>query len=242
MTPPLLGDVLAVACADAFRGDGAILASPMAPMPALGAKLARAVFEPQLLLTDGAASLQNVHGELEGRMSSEKVFDMALGGRRHVMMGASQLDRHGNQNISCIGPYDLPTVQLIGVSSAPGNTVHHTTSYFVDHHNTRVFVPRVDMVSGVGPRRGARDIRCIITNLCVFDLSGPHGTIALASLHPGVTVDAVRAATGFEVHVPESVSTSRTPTKRELRWLEHLDPRRVLRSRFEPNARAHPHP
>lgn len=124
MSPVKRGDVVAVACADSFRGDGAILASPMAPMPSLGARLARAVFEPKLLLTDGVASLVDVHGRVEGQMRYSRVFDVVWGGRRHVMMGASQIDRFGNQNISCIGPHEQPKVQLLGVRGAPGNTVH----------------------------------------------------------------------------------------------------------------------
>ena len=229
-----LGDIIAVACADAFRGDGAILASPMGAMPALGAKLARAVHEPRLILTDGVASLVDVHGDPEGRMPYAKVFDVVWGGRRHVMMGASQIDRFGNQNISCIGDYAQPKVMLLGVRGAPGNTIHHPTSYFVGSHSKRVFVPEVDMVSGVGPSRGAFEIRRIVTNLCVFDLTGPGGTIALRSLHPGVTEADVEAATGFAIHIPSNLGLSRAPTPLELRWLDHLDPGRALRSRFEP--------
>jgi len=239
MSPPEhahLGDVIAVACADAFRGDGAILASPMGPMPALGARLARAVFEPRLMLTDGIASLVDVHGNREGRMPYSKVFDVVWGGRRHVMMGASQIDRFGNQNISCIGPYHKPKVQLLGVRGAPGNTAHHTTSYFVANHGPRVFVPEVDMVSGIGPSRGAHEIRRVITNLCVFDLTGPDGTVSLRTLHPGVTEADVQAATGFPVHIRGNIALSRAPTPLELRWLDHLDPNRMLRSRFEPES------
>ena len=46
---------VAVACAEAFRGDGEIFASGMGTMPMLGARLARATFEPDLLVSDGEA-------------------------------------------------------------------------------------------------------------------------------------------------------------------------------------------
>ena len=46
-----------VACAEAWRGDGATLASPMGVIPSLGARLARLTFAPDLLLTDGEAYL-----------------------------------------------------------------------------------------------------------------------------------------------------------------------------------------
>jgi len=233
MTTPRRGDVVAVACAEAFRGDGAILASPMAPMPALGAKLARAVFEPQLLMTDGIASLVDVNGRVEGQMRYSRVFDVVWGGRRHVMMGASQIDGYGNQNISCIGPHDKPKVQLLGVRGAPGNTVHHATSYYVGKHSKRVFVESVDMVSGVGPGAGGMELRRIITNLAVFDLTGPDQTVALRSLHPWATFEQVQAATGFGIYVPPTIRISRAPTELELRWLDHLDPDRKVRGTVE---------
>ncbi len=233
MTTASRGDVVAIACAEVFRGDGAILASPMAPMPALGAKLARAVFEPKLLMTDGVASLLNVHGQVEGQMRYSRVFDVVWGGRRHVMMGASQIDREGNQNISCIGPHDKPKVQLLGVRGAPGNTIHHTTSYYVGKHSTRVFVDAVDMVSGVGPCRGGLELRAIVTNLCVLDFTGPDQGASLQSLHPWATLEEVQAATGFPIYVPPSIAVSRGPTELERRWLDHLDPERRVRATVE---------
>lgn len=66
------------------------------------------------------------------------------------MMGASQIDRFGNQNISCIGDWAKPTRQLLGVRGAPVNTLNNPTSYWVPRHSRRVFVERVDMVCGVG--------------------------------------------------------------------------------------------
>ena len=143
------------ACAEAWRGDGAILASPMGLIPSLGARLARLTFAPDLLLTDGEAYLLDADGRVEGWLPFAKVFTMLAAGRRHVMMGAAQIDRYGNQNISCVGDWKRPKAQLLGVRGAPGNTVNHPVSYWVPRHSPRVFVPRVDMVSGVGYDRGA---------------------------------------------------------------------------------------
>src|SRR5207248_38834 len=101
--PMTRADVCVVACAEAWRGDGAILASPMGLIPSLGARLARLTFAPDLLLTDGEAYLVDSGGGVEGWLPYAKVFTMLAAGLRHVMMGAAQIDRHGNQNISCIG-------------------------------------------------------------------------------------------------------------------------------------------
>ncbi len=224
-----LGDVMAVACADAFRGDGRIMASPMGPMPRLGARLAKATFEPGLVLTDGVATIVDLEGNARGAMPFSRVFDTLWAGRRHVMMGATQIDRHGNQNISCLGEFARPKVQLLGARGAPGNTVNHPTSYFVGRHSARVFVPQVDFVSGVGTDRGAHEIRCVVTNLGVFDFCGPGGTMQLRSLHPGVSVSDVQEATGFDVHVPDGLGESQAPSVDEAAWLDRLDPDRAVR-------------
>lgn len=227
-----LGDYVAIAIAEAFRGDGPIMASPMGPLPRLGAQLAQATFEPELLLTDGVASLVDLSGNAIGWMPFSRVFDTLWSGRRHVMMGASQIDRFGNQNISAVGSHAQPKVQLLGVRGAPGNTAYHPTSYFVSGHNRRIFVPQVDMVCGLGTNHGAFEIRRVITNLGVFDFQGQGGTMRLRSLHPGVTVEQVISATGFELQVDE-VTPSRAPTPDEAQWLERLDPGRRIRQEVE---------
>lgn len=233
-------DVCAVACAEAFRGDGAVLAAPMGAMPRLGALLARATFEPELLLTDGETDLLAepvpLGGEAEaireGWMPFREVFHVLARGRRHVMMGASQIDRYGNQNISAIGDWARPTVQLLGARGAPGNTVNHATSYWVGSHSPRVFVERVDAVSGVGTDRARRhpeaaryhDLRVIVTDLAVLDLDGPDGTLRLRSVHPGVDVEDVVEATGCGLAVPDDVPETRAPSAEERDLLERFDP------------------
>ena len=112
-----LADVCVVACAEVWRGDGAVLASPIGTVPTIGARLAKATFEPDLLVTDGEAVLvanplpvgAGPHAKVvEGWMPYRFVFDVVWSGRRHVMMGATQIDRHGNQNIACIGEWARP--------------------------------------------------------------------------------------------------------------------------------------
>jgi acyl CoA:acetate/3-ketoacid CoA transferase beta subunit len=235
-----LADICAVAIAEAFRGDGEIFASGMGTLPMLGARLARATFEPDLLVSDGEAlfvagdlPLGSADKVIEGWIPFRAVFDTLWAGRRHVVMGASQLDGEGNQNISNIGPWERPTVQLLGVRGAPGNTANHAVSYWVPSHTSRVFVPQVDVVSGIGYRRAAasgawvsahHEIRRVVTNKAVLDFEGPQYRCRLRSAHPGVTVDDVVAATGFELVVPSDVPTSREPTGEEIEVLARLDP------------------
>jgi len=215
----------------------------MGAIPTIAARLAKATFEPDLLLTDGEAFVvanplplgHDTHPKIvEGWLPFRAVFDVVAAGRRHVMMGAAQLDRFGNQNISCIGPWRTPKVQLLGVRGAPGNTVNHPTSYWVPNHSLRVFVPQVDMVSGVGYARASEagmaasrfhEIRRVVTNLGVFDFVTPDRSMRIRSVHPGVSADEVRSATGFELAGPDDVAETREPTTDELELIRDvLDP------------------
>lgn len=226
-------EVCVLACAQAWYGDGEILASPMGLIPRLGAQLAQLTFSPDLVLSDGEAFLL-ADDAVEGWLPYRAVFDVVASGRRHVMMGASQIDRYGNQNISCIGDWARPKSQLLGARGAPGNTVNHPTSYWVPRHSPRVFVDQVDLVCGIGyDRAGAlglpgnrfHEIRLVVTDLAVLDFDTPDRTMRLRSVHPGVTVQDVREATGFPLTVPDDVATSRLPTQTELELIRGcLDP------------------
>ena len=234
-------DVVVIAAAESFRGDGEIFGSGMGTIPMLGARTARATFEPDLLVSDGEAffvandlAIGSTDKLIEGWTPFRSVFDTVWSGRRHVMMGASQMDRFGNSNIANIGPFQQPKAQLLGVRGGPGNTINHATSFFIPKHTSRVFTSQVDMVSGLGYDRVATlspavqksfELRRVITNLAVLDFGGPDHTMRLVSLHPDVTVDDVVANTGFELHVDGDVPPSREPTPEELEVINRLDPR-----------------
>ena len=161
------------------------------------------------------------------------MFDLLWQGKRHVMMGATQVDRFGNQNIACIGDWHQPRAQLLGFRGAPGNTINHTTSYWIPNHNPKVFVEEVDVVCGIGYDRAAQlgeraarfhEIRRVVSNLGVFDFETPNHSMRLRSVHPGVTVDEVVEATGFSLVVPAEVPVSRVPSDDELAIIDQLDP------------------
>jgi acyl CoA:acetate/3-ketoacid CoA transferase beta subunit len=171
------------------------------------------------------------------------MFDWVWSGRRHVMMGASQVDRYGNQNFAAIGDYDRPTVQLLGYRGAPGNTINDPTSYWVPNHGPRVFVEKVDTVTGIGWDRAAAlgpaarfvDVRRVVSNLGVFDFETPDRRMRLRSVHPGVDAEDVLGATGFELVVPAVVPVSRLPTPEELRLIREVIDREDAREREVPD-------
>ena len=241
-----------IAVAECFRGDGEIMANPIGTIPMIGGRLARASFEPDLVMTDGEALL--ISGAypisatdqpkiVEAWNPYRSMFDVVWSGRRHVMMGASQLDRYGNQNFAFIGSWEQPKAQLLGFRGAPGNTIQNTTSYWIPNHSPKVFVEKVDVVSGIGYDRAAalgpagrfHNLRHVVTNLGVLDFETADHTLRVRSVHPGVTVDEIVAATGFDLVVPESVPETRAPTTEEYRLIhEVLDPT-GLREQEVPN-------
>jgi acyl CoA:acetate/3-ketoacid CoA transferase beta subunit len=239
---PTRAEVCVVAVAECFRGDGEIICNPIGTIPMIGGRLARATFEPDLAMTDGEAKLV-ANDEafpspdalvVEHFNPYRHMFDWVWNAKRHVMMGATQVDRYGNQNIAAIGDYRRPRTQLLGYRGAPGNTINHVTSYWVPNHGPQVVCERVDTVCGIGYDRAAElgshaarfhEIRRVVTNLCVLDFETPDHSMRLRSVHPGVRVDDVVAATGFPLVVPDDVPESRLPDDTELALIrEVIDP------------------
>ena len=233
-------EVCVIACAELFRDVGEIMVSPMTTVVSIGARLARLTFAPDILLTDGEALLLQdtpalgASGTVEGWMPFARVFETLAWGRRYVVMGANQIDRYGNQNLSAFGPLQHPTRQMFGVRGAPGNAINHATSYWVGNHSPRVFCDAVDVVSGIGydkvdpgnPAFRFMGVRRVVTNLGVFDFGGPDHTMRAVSLHPGVTGDDVAGATSFDVYGLADAESTRLPNGDELELIHNvIDPK-----------------
>ena len=237
---PTIAEICIVALAEAFRGDGEVLCTPMGPVPVIAGRLARATFEPDLMLTDTIAYA--IEGNLplggdpseatvESYMPFRSIFDQVWSGKRHVVMGAPQIDRYGNQNFAAIGDdYRHPKVQLLGMRGAPGNLINHATTYWIPTQ-ARSFVESVDVISGPGNNTVAtlpditgrhHEIRRVVTELGAYDFETDDGTMRVRSLHPGVTLEQAQKASAFELTVIGDVPESRLPTDES-----SVDPRRL---------------
>ncbi len=250
---PTRAEVCCVAVAETFRGDGERLCNPIGTIPMIGGRLAREVFEPDLVMTDGFAAFaanplppgaDPAEAVIEAWNPYSQMFSVLWNGKRHVMMGATQVDRYGNQNIACIGDWHKPRAQLLGFRGAPGNTINHTTSYWVPNHHPKVLVEAVDVVTGVGYDRAAElgpvasrfhEIRRVVSNLGVMDFETDDHRMRLASVHPGVTVSDVTEATGFELVVAGDIPTTRLPTAEELALIRGVIDPAGLREKEVPN-------
>ncbi|MFC7516768.1 CoA-transferase subunit beta [Herbaspirillum sp. GCM10030257] len=241
-----LAELLITACADAWRDNGEVLASGIGTIPRISAGLAKLTHSPELLLTDGEAYLieepiplgprpEGFRLQAAGWMPFSRIFECVWGGARHALTMPTQIDRYGQTNISCLGSdYHRPKTQLLGARGYPGNSINHVNSYLITSHGLRSFVKgEVDMIAGVGynPARreaGMRgdfiDLRRIVTDLCVLDFEGPQHAIRVRSLHPGVSFDAVQAATGFELMAAPDLGVTPLPDAEQLDIIRRLDP------------------
>lgn len=250
-----LAELLICAASECWRDDGEVLASGIGVIPRLAASLSMLSSNPALLMTDSEAYMvaepvplgprNGYQPKLDSWMGFSRIFDNVWGGKRHALVGPTQIDRFGQANISCIGAYAKPKAQMLGVRGFPGNSISHANSFFVPSHNRRVFVEgEVDMVASVGynPARLARgwsldeiDIRLIVTDLCVLDFQGPDRQPRIRSLHPGVGVAEVQDNTGFALHVPASIPTTAAPSVEQLLLIQQLDPHNLRASQLQDN-------
>lgn len=247
-----LAELLIVACSEAWRDAGEIVATGIGPIPRLAAGLAKLTHTPELMMTDGEAFLVEEPVPIgprayddrkpAGYLPFSRFFDSAVWtGRRHAMVSPTQIDRFGQTNLSFLGgTYDKPKVQMLGVRGFPGNSIHHVNSMFVPSHSKRIFVEdEVDMVSSVGynPARrtpgadfSAVDLRLIVTDLCVLDFGGADNAIRLRSLHPGVVRDQVADATGFVIEMATDFPETPAPTVEQLAVIDRLDPHAIRKT------------
>ena len=240
-----LVDTLICAAARAWQADGEVLATGIGIVPRLAASLCKLSLNTDLMMTDSEAWLVQEPVPIgprggykiqrESHMGFARIFDNVWGGKRHAMVGPTQIDRFGQANISMIGAdYDRPKSMMLGVRGFPGNSINHANSFFVPSHSPKVFTAgEVDMVASAGynPARLARgwrldeiDIRLVVTNLAVLDFGGPQHQMRLVSLHTGITAEQVQAATGFALHIPADVPQTAAPTPQELSLIARLDP------------------
>jgi glutaconate CoA-transferase, subunit B len=240
-------------CAVCFVGIG---------LPSTAANLARRTHAPHVVLiyesgTLGAkpATLPLSIGDgvladtADAVISVPEVFNYWLQpGRVDVgFLGGAQVDRFANINSTVIGSYDDPKVRLPGAGGAPEIAASCREVVVVVRHSTRTFVDHVDFVTsmgfGAGPgdreRLGlrGRGPRQVITDLGILEPDPQTCELTLTQVHPGTTVDQVRAATGWPLAVTSDVRPTQPPTAHELKVL-----RRLKATQGEPKGRGRPGP
>jgi glutaconate CoA-transferase subunit B len=155
-----------------------------------------------------------------------------------AFLGGAQIDRYGNLNTTVIGSYEEPTVRLPGSGGACEIAIHARRILVIMRQAQRSFVetlhfrtspghsgdPAHDAArgwSGSGPTN-------VVTDLATYAFDQATGEMTLMTLHPGVSLDDVRANMGWEPRISEDVGVTEPPSADELRLIRHdLDPKGV---------------
>ena len=201
--------------------------------PSAAANLARRLHNPALMLIYESGTIGSKpkvlplsigDGELaetaDSVVSVPEIFAYWLqAGRIDVgFLGAAQIDRFGRLNTTVIGPYDHPKVRLPGAGGAPEIAAAARDVVIMLRQRSESFVTRLDFVTSVG--RPSR----VITDLGVLTPDAVTSELTLSAVHPGITVDQVRAATGWPLRVADQVAETEPVTDEELRVLRELEP------------------
>ena len=199
-------------------------------LPSLAANLARRTHAPGCVLVyeSGAIGAKPEHlplsigdGELaetaDSVVSVPEMFAYWLqGGRIDVgFLGAAQIDRHGNLNSTVIGDYTHPKVRLPGGGGAPEIATGVEDVFVLLRQTQRAFVERLDFTTSLGDR-----VRVVVTDLGV--LEPVDGELTLTRVHPGVSVEQAREATGWLLRVADDVRETEAPSEDELSALRSL--------------------
>lgn len=219
-------------------------------LPSAAANLARLTHAPDIVLiyesgTIGARPevlpLSIGDGELaETALTVVSVPEMfrywLQGGRIDVgFLGAAQLDRFGNINTTVVGDYDRPTVRLPGAGGASEIATSAGEVFIMLRQSKRAFVDRLDFVTSIGLGDGGsalarlnipgRGPTRIITDLGVLTPHPETREFTLTGIHPGVTVEQVKAATGWDIKIADQLAVTLEPTEGELNVLRDLHAR-----------------
>ncbi len=149
------------------------------------------------------------------------------------LLGAAQVDRFGNINSTVIGSYGSPRVRLPGAGGAPEIAAACRTTMILVRHDPRSLVRDLDFLTTVGYGTGpgsreklgfpGRGPSAVVTDLGVLAPNPETLELTLVEVHPGVTVDQVRAATGWDLAAAASPKATPEPTPEELETLRRLD-------------------
>lgn len=231
--------MMAVSMARLLHPGETVFHGVASPLPMVATLLAKRLYAPTLVYL-------NITGGIDAQPTSLPVstvdpallqgtramvtladlFDLSARGRLDVaFLSGVQIDGQGRINMSAIGDYAQPKVRLPGgAGSAMLMPTARRVILWRTKHDPRTFVERLDFVTAAG------NVDRVVTPLGVFVRH--QGWLQVESLHPGVTPEMMRAATGFPVDVGPETPETPPPTAEELAVLRQIDPTGVVSSEF----------
>ena len=216
-------------------------------LPSAAANLAWATHAPNLVLIYESGTIGAKPGWLplsigdgvlaetaDAVVSVPEIFNYWLqSGRIDVgFLGAAQIDRFANINTTVVGDYDHPKVRLPGAGGAPEIAASCGEVIVIVRQSKRAFVEKVDFITSVGHGDGAgarerlglrgKGPTKVITDLGILEPDPETFELTLTHLHPGVTVEQAKEATGWDLQVADHLRTTEPPTPGELEALREL--------------------
>jgi glutaconate CoA-transferase subunit B len=244
-------DLMIYAMASEIENFNTVLHGVSSPLPVLAMSVARKTHAPDMAYISGAEGvdpeLDRIYpSSFDSRLNRNAVayfglheaFDLAQRGELNVMfLGAAQIDRRGNTNLSVIGDIDRPKVQLPGgAASAFLMPITPKVVIWVTRHNPRVFVEAVDFVTGQGydhrPEAYQENEIVIISNLGVMNFRNPDRVMQIQHYHPGHSVDEIKENTGFDIPVSPDAGETSAPGPDVIQLINRIDPDGVRNSEF----------
>lgn len=244
-----LEEMMTVAAARALRnGDVCFVGIGL---PSTAANLARLTQAPDVVLIYESGTIGAKPDILPLSIGDSELVDTAdvvvsvpeifrywlQGGRIGVgFLGAAQLDRFGNINTTMIGgSYEAPKTRLPGAGGAPEIATNSREVFITLRQTPRSFVAKPDFITSVGYLTGGdsrdklkvpgRGPTRVFTDLGVLEPDPVTKELTMVSLHPGVTADQARAATGWPLRISDNVAVTPAPTAEELQILRDMKAR-----------------
>jgi glutaconate CoA-transferase subunit B len=240
-------DEMMTIAAAASLGDGTVCFVGIG-LPSAAANLARRLHAPSLVLIYEAGPIgakpdrlplsigDGILGDTaDAVVSVPEMFNYWLQpGRIDVgFLSAAQIDKFGNINTTVVGPdYRHPKVRLPGAGGAPEIAASCKEVLVVVRQSRRAFVEKVDFITSLGygdgpgtrerlglPGRGPVKV---ITDLGVLEPDPDTCELTLTAVHPGVSPDQVREATGWDLAIASDLATTDAPTDEQLTALRAL--------------------
>lgn len=246
-----IADLMIYNMAREIDNSSVVLHGVSSPLPILAMSVARRTHAPDMAYISGAEGvdpeIDRVYpSSFDTRQNRNAVayfglheaFDLAQRGELNLMfLGAAQVDRRGNTNLSLIGDPERPKVRLPGgAASAFLLPITAKVVLWAARHHPRVFVEEVDYVTGQGYNRRSEEQKknemIIISNLGVMNFKNPERIMQIQSYHPGHSVEEIKENTGFDIGVAPEVMETPAPGAEVCELISSMDPDRTRQWEF----------
>ncbi len=250
-----IADIMAYSLAKEIKNGEIFLQGLSSPLPMLAAHIAKKFLAPDATYINVADSIDPDTQKLPASTADVllthrpvafsdlySAFDLAQRGKLGmIFLGAAQVDKYGNTNLSVIGDYHKPKVRLPGgAASSFLCAIAQRTVLWLTNQSNKIFVDKVDFITGQGYLSGgdSRKNSClsgagpakIVTNLAVYDFEPVTKNMRLFSLHPGVSIEKVKENTGFELIIGQNIPITEEPPAEILEFINKIDPDGVRKS------------